>query len=418
MGIKSETTWVKPLWDISIRTLQRCMHETYEDCPYYEQLQYSLDTRLEILFTYLLDGDTRLAEKAIGDFHSSLVPEGLLQSRVPSDEPSIIPVFSLYWIFMLEDYYLQSGDLKLVRRFRPTIDAVLDWFDRKIEGYGLIEDYYYWQFVDWVEKWQNKDKVINASPEASYIGPISTINLIYAAALKSAAKMVTMTGRTGLSTEYEQRAADILNNIEKYCWSNERGMYKEGPEIEEYTQHAQAWAVLSGLAKGQKARTILKNCLEQEDVAQCTYVYSFYLFRALEKADLYHLTKELWEKWKDSLKYNLTTWPEDLNRQRSDCHAWGSLPLYEFPTCFLGVRPLKSGWEKIEVKPLALYLDNAEGNVVTPQGIVSVNWKKENGIFMIEGNIPSGIPFILRLPDGSTKEYSEGGNFKGVCTCK
>ena len=35
-------------------------------------------------------------------------------------------------------------------------------------------------------------------------------------------------------------------------------MYREGPEVEEYTQHAQAMAVLSGLAEGEKAVEILK----------------------------------------------------------------------------------------------------------------------------------------------------------------
>ena len=32
---------------IALRGLQMCSHETYLDCPYYEQLQYSGDRRLE-----------------------------------------------------------------------------------------------------------------------------------------------------------------------------------------------------------------------------------------------------------------------------------------------------------------------------------------------------------------------------------
>ncbi len=49
--VDSSTPWVKQLWDICLRTLQNCMLETYIDCPYYEQLQFIMDTRLQMLFT-------------------------------------------------------------------------------------------------------------------------------------------------------------------------------------------------------------------------------------------------------------------------------------------------------------------------------------------------------------------------------
>ena len=34
--------------DVGWRTARLCAHETYMDCPYYEQLQYSGDTRVQI----------------------------------------------------------------------------------------------------------------------------------------------------------------------------------------------------------------------------------------------------------------------------------------------------------------------------------------------------------------------------------
>ena len=78
-----DSDWADQLWRISLRTLNRCMHETYEDCPYYEQLQYIMDTRLEMLFTYAVGGDTRMARRTLWDFHCSQLPDGMLQSRYP-----------------------------------------------------------------------------------------------------------------------------------------------------------------------------------------------------------------------------------------------------------------------------------------------------------------------------------------------
>ena len=353
--VDSPAEWVGRLWDISARTLRRCMHETYEDCPYYEQLQYAQDTRLEILFTYMASGDTRLALRAVHDFHSSLLPEGILQSRYPCHKPQVIPPFSLHWIAMLTEYYWQTCDASIPKRYRPTVDTILDWYDRKIGKYGLVEKLGHWDQIDWVKQWS----YLEGRTPASLVGPSTTHNLMYVCGLKAGAEINRITGRDGVAEEYEKRAEEILFNVEKYCWSDKEMMYMEGPGYEEYSQHAQVYAVLSGLASGDRARMIIDRALNKEDIALCSFTQQFFLFRAMEKCGLYHKTEKQWELWKELLSRNLTTVPEvpeGFYEPRSDCHAWSALPLYEFTRGILGVNPAAPGWSKILVRPRVLSL--------------------------------------------------------------
>ena len=61
------------IWDIGWRTARLCAGETYFDCPYYEQIQYVGDTRIQALISFYVSGDDRLVKRAITDFDESQV---------------------------------------------------------------------------------------------------------------------------------------------------------------------------------------------------------------------------------------------------------------------------------------------------------------------------------------------------------
>ena len=409
----SAQPWTRRIWDMSARTLARCMQETFTDCPYYEQLQYTMDTRLQMLYTYAASGDDRLARKAIADFHASLLPEGMLQSRWPSDLPQVIPGFSLHWIFMLSDHWWQTGSTELFRRYRPTVDAVLDWFERKTDGTGLAGNLGYWEYVDWVREWEHRSGV----PEAVVHGPSATLNLTLSAALQDAAGLMRLTGRADVAAEYEARSSRIQDAMTKACWSEDKGLYQDGPGLDRYSQHTQVWAVLSGLARGDRARMILDNALRESSVAKCSFPWMYLLFRALEKAGMYSKTESLWDLWKTLLPQRLTTVPEIPFDTRSDCHAWGALPLVEFPRMALGVEPAEAGWKRIRICPRMLFLGQASGRAVTPEGIVGVSWQVENGAFRMSVCLPAGAEAKVCLPDGSDHQVvgRDGEAYRFVC---
>jgi hypothetical protein len=81
---ESDSAELAKILDIGWRTARLCAHESYMDCPYYEQLQYAGDTRIQAMVSVYMTGDTRLMRNAIEQLDSSRTSEGATFSRAPS----------------------------------------------------------------------------------------------------------------------------------------------------------------------------------------------------------------------------------------------------------------------------------------------------------------------------------------------
>ena len=382
------------IWDISMRSLRRCMHETYEDCPFYEQLQYAMDSRSQILYTYMTSGDDRLARQCMDDFRRSQRADGMINCCYPHWGPNIIPGFAIYYIMMVYDHMMFFGDKKLIKKHLGAIDGILEYFDNHLEARGIVGktgghiSERYWSFIDWSVPWGPTV----GTPPAGLRGPITMESFLYIYGLQHAAKLCDYMGRADTAQEYRGRAAAVQQAINTYC-RDEEGFYLDSPGIRDYSQHCQVFAVLTDTVPLEEGRKLVLASLEnQEKFAQCTVAAMFYLFRALEKIGAYERTEALWETWRNMLKNNLTTCVENYVGERSDCHAWGALLLHELPAVILGVRPGAPGFEKIEIAPVPGYLDWAKGDVVTPWGMVHVEWRKEaDGSLELNYHVPEGI---------------------------
>jgi hypothetical protein len=354
------------------------MHETYEDCPFYEQLQYAMDARTQILFTYSVSADDRMARRTIDDFHRSLRYDGLTNCCWPTVTPNVIPGFSLFYIMMIYDHMMYFGDKELVLRYLPTVDAILDFFSRNLDERGLVSTIggilfmnQRWSFIDWTKQWDRFAGV----PDAVLQGPITMESLLYAYTLGMAEKLAEYVGKNERANDFSLRATSIKSAINEHCRDNE-GIYLDGPGVSKYSQHCQVWAVLSDTAPKKSHKMIMGKAISEAEWAKCSVAMAFYLFRALEKSDMYDETATLWESWRDMIKDNLTTCQENDTDKRSDCHAWAALALYELPSAILGVRPEKAGYTAVSINPkTAGYLTFAEGKVITPKGAIYVKWK-------------------------------------------
>ena len=368
------------VWNISLRTLQRCMHETYTDCPFYEQLQYAMDTRSQILYTYAVSADDRLARQAIDDFSRAQRSDGLLNCSYPNVNVNVIPGFSIYFILMLHDHMMYIGDKAFLRAYLPTLDRILCFFDSHLRSDGLVDKVGgvngqapFWSFIDWAETWLPTEGM----PTAGLQGPITMESLLYVLGLQKAAELCEWLGDEH-AEGYRQRAHAVQTAIRVACM-DETGMITDGPGCPELSQHAQVFGILTGTLSREEGRRNLQRSMEDQSIAQCTVAMCYYLFRAMEQVGLYEYTDRYWNIWRRMIANGCTTCVESEGYARSECHAWGALALYELPSVILGVRPAAPGYEKILVSPNPGYLSSASGTVHTPRGDLSVKWDLQDG---------------------------------------
>jgi len=378
------------LWEISVRTLNRCMHETYEDCPYYEQLQYQMDTSLQMLFNYQLSDDDALARKAMDDFASSQRADGLMEARYPSCKIQYIPTFSFFFIFMVAEHYKRFGDKKLVEQHINAVDGVLSWFKGQLNEDMLVERTYFWNFIDWSDSWHA------GVPNGDDNCPLAIHSFMFAYFLKLGAMLNCVIGRDSTAAEYEELAERLIAAANEIYFDEEKKMYADDGAHKYYSQHAQVWAVLSGGCDTEVGKIALIRSFDC--VPKSTFAFAYFLFRALEKCGLYEKTSFIYDKLYGLLPLNCTTIPETPEGARSECHAWGSIAIYEFSAHILGVRyDVDNG--VLIIDPDYTGRDHACGTVSTPFGDVRVDWHSDPQ-FSITVTTEDDCEKQITLPDG------------------
>jgi hypothetical protein len=402
------------LWDMCWRTLRNCSHETFEDCPYYEQLHYLADARIEAITHMYLSGDTDYVKHSVGLYRDSTRPDGLVESRYPSAEPQIIPYFALLWILMVEDLWEFAGESEreFIGSCLHSADGVLWYFRRRLKKNGFVGSVDPWNMVDKAPQWP-----LGEPPSLSQ-GDSTYLTCLYILALNTAARLHRETGDPADAPRWEELAERLTATVRNAAWHDGEGLFLEGPgrypptADEPLSQHAQVMAVLSGVANEAQMRRIKERIVSDDSLIATKLMQSYYLARALERMDMYaEFHGSILNPWREMLGVGLTTcteyWPG-----RSDCHAWSAWPAADFLSTVLGVRPGAPGFREILIKPQLQGLDQAAGSVPTPRGPVDVSWKKSGETVRLQAHAPKGTPTIVVMPSDTPdrrRRFEDGG---------
>jgi hypothetical protein len=359
---------IEPIWNMSVRTLKLCAGETYYDCPYYEQLQYIGDTRLQALIGYYLSRDRHLQRNAIEQFHWSILENGLTQSRYPSRQMQVIPPFSLWWVVMLYDAWMHDPGFN-PKPYLHSAVGVLKAF-QKVQSDELEP---FWCFGDWVPEW--KWGVPPGGPNAE----MHTV-------LFEMAKWC-------LETIFIEVAPDELGQTGNL---GPLGPISPSSPKSNPSEHSEAlwryWQVLAGQTPDPWH--------SDDSLAKCTYFWQYYKHVALQPENYL----DLLGPWREMLELGLTTTPETPEPTRSDCHGWSAHPPLSLLQLVAGVTSTAPGWSKARIAPRPGSLSCFKAVIPHPSGDIEVGFAEERLV------IKCPVPFEFVWKGNETE--LDSGNYE------
>lgn len=356
-------SWVSKLFDTSIRTLKLCAGETYFDCPYYEQLQYAGDARIQALCGYYLSRDRHLQRQAIDALHRSLNEEGFTASRHPSRQRQTIPPFSLWWVLMVYDAWMHDPEFD-PKPFLPSCKTVLDSFAQllhaPIQNWTLQSDREHWAFGDWCPEWR-----WGVPPEGNR-AQMHQLTYLWAKA--------AMSQIHGQSTSYAR---------------------PERADGEPTCEHAEALHRILQRVHGQPVDPWPP--MGFDSMARATFYFQYYVHLAREPENYLH---EL-IPWRQMMDMGLSTFAETPEPTRSDCHAWSAHPVMGLFRFVAGVESAAPGWQKARIAPRPSGLESFQAHIAHPNGDLVVDW--DGSTFQIQ----SPVPFIFEWQN-ERREFDSG----------
>jgi hypothetical protein len=363
----SSDTTLGPIIELSERGLRACMHEVFVDCPYYEQMMYVADTRIQMLLAYVFSGDDRLPRRGMELFDLSRGRGGYPTMRHPSVERQESATFAMIWPWMLHDFALWRDDPAWLRGRLPGMRALLEALQTEQDAAGLLAKPPGWLFADWVPGWE-----AGWAPGQMEGRRSALVNLQYLITLQRAAELETWVGEPVMAQRWAATAAKVTAAIEDLFWNENRGLWADEDAHKSFSQHAQALAVIGGLRVPDPMKWA---DAAGNGLAATTIYFQHYLFEALGRAGRADLVLEKLAMWRELVRQGFKTPVESPEPARSDCHAWGAHPVFHLHATVAGIRPTALGFRSVRIAPQPGPLTHIETELPHPRGVIVLRAK-------------------------------------------
>ena len=396
-NFKCDDEFLNSLWQKSLRTLYVTMRDNFMDCPDRERAQWWGDVTNEMIMTmYSLDSNSYLLYQKGAQAMISHVDESkVLQTVVPiKDDYFELPMQQLAGIVGFYTYYEYTGDADFVAK---VYDAALDYLKLWEMGENnlVVHRGGSWDWADW------GDKEDMAAIENAWV--------YYA--LSTTEKMAHILGRDEDFAFFTERKAAIAKGY-KTLWTDEGFRSDDAKKPDD---RANALAVLAGLADKEQYKTITNVLTTTKNSSP---YMEYYVLEALCKMGEYEAAKErIKQRYNGMVTEDYSTlWEFWESWQGTKNHAWSGGPLVIMSKHFAGIRPLETGYEKVEINPQYSLSDSMNCTVPSVKGLITLDYDNTAGNCIISLTLPQGMKAVLYAPDNAvitvnSEVYYQNGEY-------
>lgn len=324
------------IYDTSVRTLELCMHDHYEDCPWREQALYAMDGRNQILCGYYAFNEFTFPRATLYLMSKDDRADGLLSICTPTQLDLTIPSFSLHYFTEIYEYSVYSKDLTLAKEILPKLKSVLNVFLSRMKN-GLVPrfpDKCHWNFYEWAENLSG-----TLGKESGSAITDGVLNLLLSIALSNMQKTCELIGEKADYTPYIEELNKKINEI---FFDVESGLYCDDTTKTTKSELVNSLAVLSGAADGERAEKISAVLASENALTRVTLSMACFKYDALLKVDKEkyrdYVIKNIENRYLPQLDAGATSfWETDLGEADfgnagSLCHGWSAMPVYYLST--------------------------------------------------------------------------------------
>lgn len=328
---------IKKIYDLCSRTLELCLHDHYEDCPWREQAMYVLDSRNQMLCGYYAFNEYAFPRSALKLMSEDRRDDGMMNITYPGASGLVIPSFGLHLFLAAREYADHSGDWEFIREIFPKLSSVLDAFVGRIDKTnGLIpvfKESCYWNFYEWES---GLEGVIGKVDEER---PDLIINELLSLALQH---MQYICDKLGIKADHSTRADAINAAINKRFFSEKERLYGMfDADDGNYSELGQSLAILCGAATADLACELSSELVLQSGrLVKTSLSMKGFKYDALLMTDESKYAPFVIEDIKriycKMLAEDATSvWETEdgeaaFDRAGSLCHGWSALPIYYF----------------------------------------------------------------------------------------